>query len=294
MIYSPKSTVEGLESYGRSFAKAGGSEVDRLVRNRNTDSISLATYASPPYNLNVPGLQIPRLCLNLTAAQVCGGFRGDTPKRFDTKRYSLFLTPAGAEAHWRKEAWSRHLNIYFAPSIFAGEDENTLTLDCDTPVFNLQVQGTRYIADLLVAELERPDALSVEATDSLARLLLMKIARRRHGSVRSRPSFSQEKLNRLRDYVVGNLDKRILVADLAKVAGMTPNHFAHVFSEHMGQPPHQFVLKLRLQKAMHMLQQSTSSLIDIALVCGFSSQQHLTQTMRLHTGTTPNRYRAKR
>jgi AraC family transcriptional regulator len=285
------STQAGLKIYSQLFTKAGGREIHTLMHTNDSCAVSMAMYASPPYNLNVAALSTARLCLNLTAASVNGGLQGDRPKSFDSKRYSLFLTPAGAGVQWRKDAWSRHLNVYFNPLLLKEGDEDKLFLNNDAPLFNVQVPGVRHIADLLIVELERPDSFSIEATDSLARLLLVRLIRRTHRTAKSSSQFSPQLLCLLRDYSVENLDKRIAVADLAAIAGMTPNHFAHAFSEHTGQPPHQFVLKLRLQQAISMLQQSTLSLIDIASACGFSSQQHLTQTMRLRIGTTPGRYR---
>jgi AraC family transcriptional regulator len=286
------STHAGLKVYGQSFTDAGGREIRALMRTNDASAVSMALYASPPYTLNVSALKTSRLCLNLTAASVTGGLQGDRPKSFDAKRYSLFLTPAGADVQWRKDACSRHLNIYFNPPMFKAGDANAEFLNHETPVFNVQVPGVRHIADLLMVELERPDTFSVEATDSLARLLLVRLARRTHHIAKLKSPFSAKLLGLLHAYAVENLDKRIVVADLAAIAGMTPNHFAHAFSEHTGQPPHQFVLGLRLQQAISMLEQSTLSLIDIASACGFSSQQHLTQTMRLRIGTTPGRYRS--
>jgi AraC family transcriptional regulator len=59
----------------------------------------------------------------------------------------------------------------------------------------------------------------------------------------------------------------------------------------VGLPPHRYVLMLRLQHAQELLLHSSASLADVAAACGFSSQQHLTHTMRQRLGTTPGRCR---
>jgi AraC family transcriptional regulator len=95
----------------------------------------------------------------------------------------------------------------------------------------------------------------------------------------------------LREYIVAHLSERILVADLARQAGLSPNRFAQAFSECAGQPPHQFVIALRLDRAAQLLRASTLDLVEVADDCGFATQQHLCNAMRRHLGTTPSRYR---
>lgn len=289
----PRSRVqEGLRTYGASLKGAGGREMNALLRNNDPGAVCVGMYASPPYDLRVPALPVARLSLNLTVSRTCGGLAGERPRQFDSARYSIFLTPAAAEVRWRKESPSRHVNVYFHSRAFAGEDDDAPLLDCATIGFFARLPGARLIIDELVAELQRPDVLAAEATDSLARLLLVRLARRRPRDASTASAVTPRVLALLREYVEAHMSERILVADLAAIAGLSPNRFAHAFTERTGQPPHQFVRRLRLERATMLLRQSSLSLVDISAACGFSSQQHLTETMRVCVGATPAKYRA--
>jgi AraC family transcriptional regulator len=282
----------GVHTYGRVLAGAGGTQLEALMRGDDRGAVGAALYESPPYDLRVPALPVSRLSVNMTRAHVSGGLVGERERRFEAKRHSLFLTPAGTAVQWHKESPSRHLNIYFHPDGFGKGDDDAPWLAHGEPIFNAAVPGLRGLADELVAELNGRDILSIEAADSLARLLLVRLARQPRRAASAPNPLTPQVLARLREHVEEHLAERILVADLAAVAGMSPNRFAHVYSQRAEQSPHQFVLGLRLERAIALLRESRLGLAEIAAACGFASQQHLTHTMRRRLGTTPARYRA--
>jgi AraC family transcriptional regulator len=282
----------GEQAYRRELASAGGQPVQSTVPAPSTSLVVVALYDAPAYDLCVPGLPVARLSVNLTAARVSGKVDGDRLRTFDAGRHSLFLTPAGAQAHWRKEVASRHLNLYFDGKSFNGAALESAALDTGLPLLNGSVPGLGAMAEELARELQQGDILAAEAADSLSRLMLVRLAR--HGQQRRATAnpISRAVMQRLREHVLSHLSGRVLVKDLAAVAGLPPNRFAQLFTAHTGQSPHRFVLALRLAQATQLLVHSRTSLADIAVMCGFSSQQHLTFTMRQRLGTTPGRYRA--
>jgi AraC family transcriptional regulator len=145
--------------------------------------------------------------------------------------------------------------------------------------------------DMLANELAEAGAFAGEAMDSLARLILVRLARRQVGAASLSNPLTPMLQARLLDYIVSRLDRRLLVKDMAAVTGLAPSRFAQSFVRVHGQTPHQFVLRLRLERALQMLRGSTHALADIAAACGFASQQHMTQVMRRRLATTPARQR---
>lgn len=282
---------DGADVYGRVLGAAGGTELEMLMRDGDRAGVCAAIYRSPAYDLQVPALPVSRLSVNLTRAVVSGCLDGEKHRRFEADRYSLFLAPAGAAAVWRKDSPSRHLTVYFHADALHRNDEDSLPFPLTQPVFNTSVPGTRQLVDQLAAELDRPSLLSSESADSLARLLLVRLARHLGRAAAAPCPITKTVLARLREYVLAHLADRILVADLALQAGMTPNRFATSYREQTGQTPHQFVLSLRLAHAATLLCHSSLTVADVAHACGFANQQHLTNTMRRHLGTTPSRYR---
>jgi AraC family transcriptional regulator len=184
------------------------------------------------------------------------------------------------------------VNVFFRAAAFAhGELDADLCEFGRLPLENVFVPGATAVIRELVTELENPTRFSAEAADSLARLLLIRTARSTSPRLRARPALSRHAERQLRDYVLEHLSERILVADLAEVVGVSPNRFAHVFSASTGRSPHQFVIGLRLEMAQDLLCHSRLGLAEIAATCGFSSQQHMTATMRQHCGITPGKGR---
>lgn len=253
---SESSPRSGAVAYAHALAAAGGRELRTQKHVDDRSSVCAAIYIAPPYFLSVPPLPVPRLAVNLTSARVRGGFDGDRPRCFDAPRHSLFLTPAGQSVTWCKESPSSHVVIYFRPHILDGAGENAHQVPA---LFNATAPGVGQLIDQFTDELQTPGILSSEAADSLARLLLIRLVRRLHCISTASHSLTPKVIARLRDYVTAHLGERILVADLAREAGLSPNYFAQSFTEQTGSPPHKFVLGLRVQRAAELLTRSESS-----------------------------------
>lgn len=96
---------------------------------------------------------------------------------------------------------------------------------------------------------------------------------------------------RVFDYVDANLDAALTIEELATVSGLSPYHFARMFRKSVGEAPHKYVLRRRIEQAMNMLRAGPASLAEIAIATGFSSQAHLSTRFRAITGVTPATYR---
>jgi AraC family transcriptional regulator len=94
--------------------------------------------------------------------------------------------------------------------------------------------------------------------------------------------------------VLDRMDDPLAKLDLATLAadsGYSRRHFLRMFHAATGYSPHQYVLQLRLKRAQELMRQRNISLIDIAAVCGFSSQAHLSKVFRQLLGVTPSEFR---
>ncbi|MBZ9850885.1 AraC family transcriptional regulator [Mesorhizobium sp. CA14] len=91
----------------------------------------------------------------------------------------------------------------------------------------------------------------------------------------------------------GNFSRKLSLAEMAAVCGLSPYHFARAFSKTFGVTPHQYVLALRLDFAEKLLAERRMSITDIAYLSGFSSQSHLTTTMKKYRDVTPMQVRER-
>ena len=285
---SPGSLQESVGDYGRILGAAGGQAVSSASRGPRPGSIAVTLYTAPAYSLELPPLTVARLSVNLTTSRVHGGVEGERGRSFVARRHSLFFTPAGIPMRWRKGSASRHLNLYFRAPILLDESEAELgrRLQEGGPIFNLALPGTGGLIAGLAAELSGGSRFALEAVESLALLLLVQLGRRRLEARGPQP-ISARHLAELDAFIAANLAERILVADLARVAGLPPGQFAQAFTRFTGRSPHQYVLSRRVEAATAMLRYGRVGLAQVAAACGFASQQHMTQVLRARLGLTP-------
>jgi AraC family transcriptional regulator len=78
---------------------------------------------------------------------------------------------------------------------------------------------------------------------------------------------------------------------MAQSVGLSTAHFARMFRKSTGQTPHQFVLRQRLERAKAMLRAPHARVLDVAVACGFKTQQHFAQVFRDVCGVSPTEYR---
>jgi AraC family transcriptional regulator len=227
--------------------------------------------------------------INLRSAPVSGGLCGDPARDYRGRRYSLFLAPAESEAQWRKPQPSRHINIYFSEAALdEGDGDRRGLLLSKKTLMDVSYPHLKPLIDALELSMARDDTFAEEASIGIARLMLATLARQPD---RPSPRLPPTSLAKVREYVLAHLDTPILVSDLAAILGLTPNRFALAFTASAGHPPHRFVMECRLIRAMDLLRNTHAGLADVAAACGFSSQQHLTTTMRHLAGTTPGHVR---
>lgn len=92
-----------------------------------------------------------------------------------------------------------------------------------------------------------------------------------------------------------NLEKPLSIAEISSAANMSQSHMARVLRQETGMSVHQFLVKLRTEKARNLLHRTTLPIAEIAFICGFSHQEHLTNTFKRIYRITPAAYRkAKR
>lgn len=83
------------------------------------------------------------------------------------------------------------------------------------------------------------------------------------------------------------------VAEMAALAGLGERAFRKQVLEYTGFAPHQYLVSLRIERAMEFLRKTELSVTDIAHHLGFSSSQHLNRAFKKHTGLTPLDYRRR-
>ncbi|WP_344101716.1 AraC family transcriptional regulator [Nocardiopsis rhodophaea] len=165
------------------------------------------------------------------------------------------------------------------------------------PRFHLSDPLLAMMVERLVTEYERPepvDALYVQALVQAVAAHVVRMSSERSATPPRVGGLSPRRMAHVEDYINAHLRDRLRLEDLADAAGLSSSHFTRAFRASTGQSPHQYVLRLRLDRARRALQATGDSIAHIAEATGFADQSHLTRTMRRHLGITPSALRAAR
>jgi transcriptional regulator GlxA family with amidase domain len=97
----------------------------------------------------------------------------------------------------------------------------------------------------------------------------------------------------LRNWMAGNLDRDLRVERLAERAGMSPRHFARLFTGKLGATPAKLVEGLRLEAARRALEDGVAPIKTVARRCGFGDEERLRRAFVRRLGISPLQYRSR-
>jgi AraC family transcriptional regulator len=106
-----------------------------------------------------------------------------------------------------------------------------------------------------------------------------------------RGGLGSARLRKIKELVHAKMEDDLSLDDMAQSVGLSTAHFARMFRKSTGETPHQFVLRQRLERAKAMLRAPDARVLDVAVACGFKTQQHFAQAFRDVWGVSPTEYR---
>lgn len=125
---------------------------------------------------------------------------------------------------------------------------------------------------------------------SLAVHLIEKYSSRTARSQDFRGGLARYKLRQVVEFIHGHIAKDFSLKTLADLVGLSQFHFTRMFKKSTGLPPHQYLIKCRVQHAKQLLLRSSESLANIAVQSGFCDQSHFTAHFKRAYGITPKTF----
>ena len=116
-------------------------------------------------------------------------------------------------------------------------------------------------------------------------------------AVRHRPiqmykgGLGSARLRTIKELVRAKIEDDLSLDEMAQSVGLSTAHFARMFRKSTGETPHQFVLRQRIERAKAMLRAPDARILDVAVACGFKTQQHFAQVFRDVCRVSPTVYR---
>ena len=212
---------------------------------------------------------------------------------------AVSLLTRSQKSHW---FWTEDVDV---THVYLTQD---LVSDVATEVLG------RPVADVSLADVLRTDdpivtaavnAIAAEARDigmggalyveAVARQLIIHLLRN-YAAVRAPApgqggQFTAAQRRSVVDFIDANLQASLDLKTLAAQVNQSASSFARHFKRSLGVAPYAYVMERRLDRARRLLAETPRSVKEVAWVCGFSDQAHLTRLFARRYGATPSAFR---
>ncbi|MFJ6571875.1 helix-turn-helix transcriptional regulator [Streptomyces sp. NPDC091292] len=202
------------------------------------------------------------------------------------------LVPPGAEVHFRYRGRSEHLYVHFAPSD-TGAPAATGTTGAALAVPVMQDAGaeTPLLTGLLrraVAVAPRnPARAAAEVWTALWCVAELAELAAPDGGPRRAPAPVAAAMAHIESHLAGPLT----VPDLARAAGVSHNHLTRLFRAETGGTVVAYIRARRMERARHLLRESTLSISAVAASVGIADLQAFNKACRRELGASPRALR---
>ncbi|WP_256761805.1 GyrI-like domain-containing protein [Cohnella sp. WQ 127256] len=98
----------------------------------------------------------------------------------------------------------------------------------------------------------------------------------------------KDRIDRVIKYIEENRNQRLNLDILAAVSNFSKYHFTRIFTSIVGVTPVAFVNQERLQKAVHLLVETNTPILEISNQCGFESASSFNALFKKHYNKTPS------
>jgi transcriptional regulator GlxA family with amidase domain len=91
-----------------------------------------------------------------------------------------------------------------------------------------------------------------------------------------------------------NIEEPLSTDDIANLVGLSRRQLERLFKQYLGSLPSRYYLELRLQRARQLLLETNHSIVQVGLMCGFSSGSHFSTAFGALFGNTPREERQRK
>jgi AraC-like DNA-binding protein len=79
--------------------------------------------------------------------------------------------------------------------------------------------------------------------------------------------------------------------EIANIANLSRYHFIRAFKSETGKTPYEYLIDIKIEKAIELLKNRNYSITEICDLCGFTSHSHFSTTFKKRLGLSPSEYR---
>ena len=246
-----------------------------------------------------PGFSLqhqPALMMALRTGSLEVGSRRSEMMRFTFGVGEMCLVPRHVET------WLRTDELHYS-YLSVGISDAALSAACDGTKDDVELCRVGKLVDARVGALaatvnaERiagfpSGRLFLDSVEqALAVALVNDYAVRHHSLQTHRGGLGSARLRRIKEFIDAKIEDDLTLCEMAQAVELSTAYFSRMFRKSTGETPHQFLLRRRLERAKKMLRSADERVLDVAVACGFKSQQHFAQVFRHVCRVTPTEYR---
>ena len=193
--------------------------------------------------------------------------------------------PAGEVHSDEIDSSLRCLHVRVDPAVIEG-----LGRKLRVPSKPAEIKGfaATWLANRLYAEFASNDDASRMAAEGLILEILAELAR---SDVKPGPTAVPAWLKQATDIVESRFLERLSLTDIASEVGVHYVHLSRQFHKYNRCTVGELIRRRRVQHASHLLAHSKTPLAEVALICGFSDQSHLSFLFKRYMGVSPSKFR---
>lgn len=268
----------------------------QLLATNSRKNVEIAhAHAVAPQELAVDALPNHLIVIHTTPQPV------NVIERADSLRINAVATPGDVNiisaGSWSTCSWDRplsYISLNIPPAVLeevalqAGHSFSS-TLDL-IATFHTHDAKLLQISQWLLDEAQTQNASGQLYLDSLINLLSVHLLRTyTFGSqpLKSPQRLTQHQIQQAIDYLHAHLAQDISLDLLAQSVNLSPSHLRRLFKQATGLAPHQYLLKLRVNRAKELLLTGSFSVGEVAAEVGFADQSHLHRHFKRVFGITP-------
>jgi AraC family transcriptional regulator len=264
-------------------------------------SLYAAIFKETAFQATEPAIRHPYLIYHLgRPTEVTRKIEGHPRERALIGPRRICLTPGGVVTRTEHSGAPEILQVYLRDSFYEAAVNEIYGCDASSaeivPRYAILDPLLEQLAVTIISALRAGTVQDGLYIDTLAQMIAVHLAM--HHSSRSRrviiptvKALPGWKMQHLIEFVEENLDGDLSLTRMAAEAAVSPVHLPQAFKAAIGQSPHQYVLRRRIESAKELLRTSDVPIAEVALSTGFSSQSHLSNWFKRVVGVSPATYR---
>ncbi len=197
-----------------------------------------------------------------------------TTSNADTVQYLPMVSPSNYDPEERME------NVYFEDAVLL----NSPIVLKDMPII------LPYLRAML-REISSLYTFTALQSSNLMHIILVYL--NREASQRQQLQSTMKSSKAIIDYVHDHFAEDLDNKKLAKIFNYHPNHISRLIAKQTGTPLHKYLLNIRVQHALNLLETTDLPIVEIARQVGFRSTSYFCQYFKQCTGYSPSKFRIK-